>query len=94
MSAGGTIEQLAALYGRPRSSHSDAAQLRVPPQSVEAEQAVLGGLMLAPDAYGRIADQLGDQDFYRRDHQLIYRAIRELAEKNRPYDAVTLGEWF
>ena len=69
-------------------------QLRVPPQSVEAEQAVLGGLMLAPDAYDRIADQLVDSDFYRRDHQLIFRAIRELAEKNRPYDAVTLGEWF
>ena len=69
-------------------------QLRVPPQSIEAEQAVLGGLMLAPDAYDRIADQLVDADFYRRDHQLIFRAIRELAEKNRPYDAVTLGEWF
>ena len=69
-------------------------QLRVPPQSIEAEQAVLGGLMLAPDAYDRVADQLTDSDFYRRDHQLIYRAIRELAEKNRPFDAVTLGEWF
>lgn len=69
-------------------------QLRVPPQSVEAEQAVLGGLMLAPDAYDRVADQLTDRDFYRRDHQLIYRAIHELAEKNKPFDAVTLGEWF
>ncbi|RDZ28694.1 replicative DNA helicase [Lysobacter silvisoli] len=69
-------------------------QLRVPPQSIEAEQAVLGGLMLAPDAYDRVADQLVEEDFYRRDHQLIYRAIRELAEKNRPFDAVTLGEWF
>src|SRR4030095_11616683 len=49
---------------------------------------------LAPDAYDRIADRITDNDFYRRDHQLIYRAIRELAEKNRPYDAVTLGEWF
>lgn len=69
-------------------------QLRVPPQSVEAEQAVLGGLMLAPDAYDRVADQLTEQDFYRRDHQLIFRAIRELAEKSKPFDAVTLGEWF
>ncbi|WP_202842157.1 replicative DNA helicase [Luteimonas saliphila] len=69
-------------------------QLRLPPQSVEAEQAVLGGLMLAPEAFDRIADLLADGDFYRRDHQLIYRAIRELAEKNKPFDAVTLGEWF
>src|SRR5688500_14264207 len=59
-------------------------QLRVPPQSVEAEQAVLGGLMLDPDAYDRVADRLSDNDFYRRDHQLIFRAIRELAEKSRP----------
>ena len=69
-------------------------QLRVPPQSVEAEQAVLGGLMLDPNAYDRIADQLNDNDFYRRDHQLIYRAIAELAQKSKPFDAVTLGEWF
>ena len=68
--------------------------LRVPPQSIEAEQAVLGGLMLAPEAFDRVADLLVDGDFYRRDHQLIYRAIRELSEKNRPFDAVTLGEWF
>ena len=69
-------------------------QLRVPPHSIEAEQAVLGGLMLAPEAYDRINDKLTANDFYRRDHQLIYRAIAELAEKNRPFDAVTLGEWF
>ncbi len=75
-------------------SESRIDQLRVPPQSVEAEQAVLGGLMLAPDAFDRVADLLNDKDFYRRDHQLIYRAIRELAEKDRPFDAVTLGEWF
>ncbi|HSR65605.1 MAG TPA: DnaB-like helicase C-terminal domain-containing protein, partial [Xanthomonadaceae bacterium] len=81
------------LRPEPRFDHR-VEQLRVPPQSVEAEQAVLGGLMLAPDAYDRVADLLVDADFYRRDHQLIYRAIRELAEKNRPYDAVTLGEWF
>ena len=69
-------------------------QLRVPPHSIEAEQAVLGGLMLAPEAYDRINDKLTANDFYRRDHQLIYSAIAELAEKNRPFDAVTLGEWF
>lgn len=75
---------------------SDAAldQLRIPPQSIEAEQAVLGGLMLAPEAFDRIGDRLVEQDFYRRDHQLIFRAIAELASKGRPYDAVTLGDWF
>src|SRR5688500_10268963 len=65
-----------------------------PPAPGEARQPVPGGLMLAPGAYDRIADHLVAGDSYRRAHQLIYRAIRELAEKSRPYDAVTLGEWF
>ncbi|MFN7551530.1 MAG: DnaB-like helicase N-terminal domain-containing protein, partial [Pseudomonadota bacterium] len=68
--------------------------LRVPPQSLEAEQAVLGGLMLAPEAWDRVADKLREEDFHRRDHQLIFRAIGELAQRGRPCDAVTLGEWF
>jgi len=87
------------MPSRPRFSNESRVDarvehLRVPPQSVEAEQAVLGGLMLAPEAYDRVADVLQERDFYRRDHQKIYRAIRELAEKSRPFDAVTLGEWF
>ncbi|RMH94958.1 replicative DNA helicase [Lysobacter pythonis] len=78
------------------NDHADRRvhQLRLPPQSVEAEQAVLGGLMLAPEAFDRVADLVTEHDFYRRDHQLIFRAIRELADRNRPFDAVTLGEWF
>jgi replicative DNA helicase len=68
--------------------------LRVPPNSIEAEQAVLGGLMLASEAWDKVADKLTEKDFYRRDHQLIFRAIGELSEKSMPCDAVTLGEWF
>lgn len=76
--------------------HSDARaeQLRIPPQSIEAEQAVLGGIMLAGDAYGRVSGMLSEEDFLRRDHQLIYRAIRELARSEQPFDPVTLGDWF
>ena len=68
--------------------------LRVPPHSIDAEQAVLGGLMLDERAWERIADKLNEDDFYRKDHRLIYRALTELSEKNMPCDAVTLGEWF
>lgn len=46
--------------------------------------------MLAPEAYDRVNDQPTSVDFYRRDHQMIYRAIRELSERERPFDAVTL----
>lgn len=72
--------------------HDDLSVLRVPPHSVEAEQSVLGGLMLAPETLPRIT--LDIADFYRRDHQLIYRSILELDRNGQPFDAVTLGDWF
>src|SRR5690606_30787843 len=53
--------------------------LRVPPHSIEAEQAVLGGLMLAPDSWENVADRIGEEDFYRRDHRVIFRAIATLS---------------
>lgn len=68
--------------------------MRVPPHSIEAEQAVIGGLMLDPTGLEKLSPILSYTDFYRRDHQLIFKAIEELALKNRPFDAVTLGEWF
>jgi replicative DNA helicase len=71
-------------------------QLRVPPASIQAEQAVIGGVMLAPNAYHLVSDLLSEDDFYRRDHRLIWRAICDCADAKppKPYDAVTLGEWF
>lgn len=79
---------------RGRPDVDDLSGLRIPPHSIEAEQAVLGGLMLAPGAWDRIADRIKEDDFYRHDHRLIFRAIATLAEKGEPVDAVTLGEWF
>ena len=77
-----------------KSQNAAIEALRVSPHSLEAEQAVLGGLMLAPDAMDKVADKLGEDDFYRKDHRLIWRAIAELANKGMPCDAVTLGDWF
>jgi replicative DNA helicase len=68
--------------------------LRAPPHSNEAEQAVLGGLMLRGDALLEVVDWLTEDDFYRRDHRAIYRAMCDLAQQQKPFDAVTLGEWF
>jgi replicative DNA helicase len=67
-------------------------EIRVPPHSVEAEQAVLGGLMLDNRAWDAIADRLLADDFYRRDHKLIFETIAELAARGEPFDAVTLSE--
>ncbi|HFC53162.1 MAG TPA: replicative DNA helicase [Gammaproteobacteria bacterium] len=70
-----------------------AEALKVPPHSIEAEQAVLGGLMLDNDAWDQIADLLREEDFYRQDHRRIYAAMLHLAERNTPFDAITLSEW-
>jgi replicative DNA helicase len=85
-------KNMAASPDRFQPARIDA--LRVPPHSIDAEQAVLGGLMLDARAWERIADKLSEADFYRKDHRLIYRAIGELSEKNMPCDAVTLADWF
>ncbi len=75
-------------------AHDEAtAALKVPPHSIEAEQAVLGGLMLDNGAWDRVGDLVAEEDFYRRDHRLIFRAIRHLAELGNPFDVVTLAEW-
>jgi len=66
--------------------------LRVPPYSIHAEQSVLGGLMLDNQTWDVVADRVGEEDFYRRDHKLIFRAIKQLAEKQTPFDVVTLSE--
>jgi len=70
-----------------------AAALKMPPHSIEAEQSVLGGLMLDNTAWDRIADKLNEGDFYRRDHRLIFAAVSALADQSRPFDVVTLSEW-
>jgi replicative DNA helicase len=67
-------------------------QLRVPPHSIEAEQSVLGGLLLDNQAWERVADILSESNFYRDDHRRIYRHIGKMIEKNRPADMVTVFE--
>lgn len=68
--------------------------LKVPPHSIEGEQAVLGGLLLSSNAWDEVADIVNERDFYREDHRLIFRAINELSEAHKPCDAVTVTEWF
>ncbi|KTD62036.1 replicative DNA helicase [Legionella spiritensis] len=64
--------------------------LKRPPHSVEAEQSIIGGLMLDNQAWDKINAKLCDNDFYRTEHRILYRAIVELAKKNQPFDVVTL----
>lgn len=75
-------------------SRVDDLGLRVPPQDIAAEQAVLGGVMIDPRAWDRVSDLLVEDDFYRHDHKLIFRAMGELRNARKPLDFVTIGGWF
>jgi replicative DNA helicase len=81
-------------FARAGSVPGDAQieSLRLPPHSVEAEQAVLGGLLLSNAAWDRIGDVIGESDFYRADHRLLWRVITKLIEDNKPADVLTVTE--
>lgn len=68
----------------------EVAALRVPPHSVEAEQSVLGGLIIDNRAFDRVADLLTEADFYRPEHRTVYGVIARLIGTNRPADVVTV----
>jgi len=68
------------------------SKLRLPPHSLEAEQSLLGGLLIDNEALDKVADLLSVKDFYRQDHQIIYQHIHRLIERSQPADIVTVGE--
>jgi replicative DNA helicase len=70
----------------------ELSALKLPPHSVEAEQSVLGGLMLENTAWERVADLINEQDFYRADHKSIWKQIVRLIDDNKPADVVTVAE--
>jgi replicative DNA helicase len=70
----------------------EVARLRVPPHSVEAEQSVLGGLLIDNGAWDRAADLLTESDFYRHEHRLVYAVIAALVQASKPADVVTVFE--
>ena len=75
-------------------SNADAQldQIKLPPHSVEAEQSVLGGLLLEASALDKITDLVTPDDFYRQEHRLIYRQILRLSEQAIPVDVITVAE--
>ena len=65
---------------------------RVPPQSLESERALLGALLLKPDAIHDVADSIKPDSFYAEKHRLIFAAMRELADRGEPIDQLSLSE--
>ncbi len=74
--------------------HDPATEnLKLPPHSIEAEQSVLGGLLLDNEAWDTVYERLSESDFYRKDHRLIFNSIEMLVRDDKPCDVVTLAEW-
>ncbi|MDP1707515.1 MAG: replicative DNA helicase [Gammaproteobacteria bacterium] len=86
------MHELAYPFATGNVPDPETAALRVPPHSIEAEQAVLGGLMLDNSAWDLIVDRIVEEDFYRNAHRLIFRTLHDLASRSQPFDVVTLSE--
>ena len=71
---------------------TNTESLRTPPYSLEAEQAVIGGLILDNATWDQVADRINEKDFHLFDHRLIFRTISELVDKRQPFDVLTLSD--
>ena len=76
----------------PFRGDGDIARIKMQPHSIEAEQSVLGGLLLSADAWDAVSEAVVDSDFYRPDHRLIFRQIAKLAEASEPVDVITVAD--
>jgi replicative DNA helicase len=76
----------------PYQGDGDIARIKMQPHSVEAEQSVLGGLLLSADGWDVVAESVAAGDFYRPAHRLIFRQIAQLAEASEPVDTITLAD--
>ncbi|MEE2023293.1 MULTISPECIES: replicative DNA helicase [Alkalimonas] len=75
-----------------KQKDKQVAAIKMPPHSIEAEQSVLGGLMLDNEAWDRVAEKVVEQDFYLRAHRMIFNALTKLAEQNQPMDLITVSQ--
>ena len=79
-------------YSPDHSHGNESSSARVPPHSIEAEQSVLGALMLDERAWESVSETIQDNDFYRHEHRLIFRSIAHLTASEQPIDVVTVAE--
>src|SRR6478609_5397178 len=79
------------------AAHNDPSlsvlQSLAPPNSIEAEQAVIGGILFSPDVFNKVVEFLKADDFYRPSHRLVFKAMSELSVRSEPIDIITVSEW-
>ena len=76
----------------PPAVDGELGRIKMQPHSLEAEQSVLGGLLIAAEGWDGIAELVAPEDFYRPDHRLIFRQIARLAEASDPVDVITVAD--
>ncbi len=76
----------------PPQGDKNIEKLKVPPHSIEAEQSVLGSMLIDPESWDKVAELVTETDFYNRSHQTIFRAIVRLLNTNQPIDLITVSE--
>lgn len=81
-----------AMQSMRSSKQLNANTVKIPPHSIDAEQSVLGGLMLDNRAWDQIIDRLRENDFYRNEHKIIFRIMSRLVEQDKPLDVLTVSE--
>lgn len=72
--------------------YSNSSTRKLPPQNMDAEQSVLGGILLENEAINKVAEHITEEDFYRESHRKIFLSMLELFEKNEPIDLITLTD--
>jgi len=76
----------------PASSDKSVEKLKVPPHSIEAEQAVLGSMLIDPESWDKVSELVTDAEFYNRSHQIVFKAILDLLAQSQPVDLITVSE--
>lgn len=75
-----------------KNDDNKVEKLKIPPHSMEAEQSVLGSMLIAPDSWDKVAEIVTETDFYNRSHQTIFSGILRLLSNNKPVDLITVSE--
>ncbi|MCL2918449.1 replicative DNA helicase [Shewanella litorisediminis] len=86
------MSQEAAFKPKGKFKDAQVEAIKMPPHSIEAEQSVLGGLMLDAEAWDKVAEAVVREDFYSRSHRLIFSAMQKLVEQGQPLDLITVSE--
>ncbi|MDP5254310.1 MULTISPECIES: replicative DNA helicase [unclassified Vibrio] len=82
-----------AEFKERRNADKQVDSIKVPPHSIEAEQSVLGGLLLDNERWDSVAERVVTKDFYSRPHRLIFDAAKAILEQSKPLDLITLSEY-